>query len=88
MSWSKAKFVGLIGLAAGIGAVLALLVVVGNISIRTVQESRGWLPVSVHTDCPSGVQYLRSWGGSLTPRLNSDGQVTVDEDYCPANSDR
>lgn len=84
----ETKKAALMALSVGVGTAVTLFIVVGNISIRTPQDSRGWLPVSVHIDCPSGAQYLRSWAGSLTPRLDAEGEVMIDQDYCADAANR
>lgn len=67
-------------------ACLGFLAVTGVLLRKSIPEGseqvRSWFATTIHTDCPSGVQYLQGWSGALTPRLDAEGQIMVAEGIC------
>jgi hypothetical protein len=79
-------------LILGLVVCLGFIAVLGALLSQSLPSAskgmRSWFATTIHTDCPSGVQYLRGWSGAMTPRIDAEGRVMVDNVYCLATSER
>lgn len=75
------------------GALIAYLVMGAYLTFpmpgspaRDDSDGRTRSGMGVHTDCLTGLQYLSSPRGGLTPRLGADGKQIMNKEGCHAGS--